>query len=263
MTKKIVAVGGGENGRLKSDGTRTMYPYELEKMDKEIIKLTKKEHPNFLLIAHSQPLERQEVYFQTMVDIYRKLYNCHCKDLKSNELNDKNKVKELIDWADIIYEGGGDTFNMIKLWKETGFDKVLRNAWEKGKVMCGISAGANCWFSLCNSDSLKIQNGNNQPFIDVECLGFIDGYLVPHCDERGRAESAKELLKNNKKVGLLLSNCTAIEIIDNKYRLITSDASYHNINAYGLKCYWKDNKYYEEKIDDSEEFKELNDLLKI
>lgn len=224
MTKKIVAVGGGENGRLKSDGTRTMYPYELEKMDKEIIKLTKKEHPNFLLIAHSQPLERQEVYFQTMVDIYRKLYNCHCKDLKSNELNDQNKVNELIDWADIIYEGGGDTFNMIKLWKETGFDKVLRNAWKKGKVMCGISAGANCWFSLCNSDSLKIQNGNNQPFIDVECLGFIDGYLVPHCDERGRAESAKELLKNNKKVGLLLSNCTALEIIDNKYRLITSDA---------------------------------------
>lgn len=152
---------------------------------------------------------------------------------------------------------------MIKLWKETGFDKVLRNAWKKGKVMCGISAGANCWFSLCNSDSLKIQNGNNQPFIDVECLGFIDGYLVPHCDERGRAESAKELLKNNKKVGLLLSNCTALEIIDNKYRLITSDASYHNINAYGLKCYWKDNKYYEEKIDDSEDFKELNDLLKI
>ena len=61
MTKKIVAVGGGENGRLKSDGTRTMYPYELEKMDKEIIKLTKKEHPNFLLIAHSQPLENQQL----------------------------------------------------------------------------------------------------------------------------------------------------------------------------------------------------------
>lgn len=96
MTKKIVAIGGGENGRLKSDGTRTRYPYELEKMDKEIIKLTEKEHPNFLLIAHPQPLERQEAYFQTMVDIYGKLYNCPCKDLKGNELNDKNKVKELI-----------------------------------------------------------------------------------------------------------------------------------------------------------------------
>lgn len=178
MTKKIVAIGGGENGRLKSDGTRTRYPYELEKMDKEIIKLTEKEHPNFLLIAHSQPLERQEAYFQTMVDIYGKLYNCPCKDLKSNEINDKNKVKELIEWADIIFEGGGDTLNMIKLWKETGFDKVLRNAWKNGKVMCGVSAGANCWFSLCNSDSLKIQNGDEQQFIDVGCLGFIDAYLV-------------------------------------------------------------------------------------
>ena len=42
MSKKIVAIGGGENGRLKSDGTR--YPYELEKQDREIIKLTGKEH---------------------------------------------------------------------------------------------------------------------------------------------------------------------------------------------------------------------------
>ena len=262
MSRKIVAIGGGENGRLKSDGKRTTYPYELEKMDKEIIKLTGKEHPNFLLIAHSQPLERQEAYFQTMVDIYKKLYNCPCKDLKSNELNDKERVKELIDWADIIFEGGGDTLNMIKLWRKTGFDKILRNAWNNGKVMCGVSAGANCWFSLCNSDSLKIQNGNDQQFIDVECLGFIDAYLVPHCDENGRTESAKRLLKNNKKIGLLLSNCTALEIIDDKYRLITSDASYHNIDAYGLKSYWNDNKYFEEKIDDSSNFKELNNLLK-
>ena len=38
--------------------------------------------------------------------------------------------------------------------------------------------------------------------------------------------------------------------------------TFNNINAYGLKCYWKDNKYYEEKIDDSDDFKELSDLLK-
>jgi hypothetical protein len=39
-------------------------------MDQEIIRLTGKEHPNFLLLAHSQPLERQEFYFTTMRDIY-------------------------------------------------------------------------------------------------------------------------------------------------------------------------------------------------
>ena len=261
MQKKIVAIGGGENGRLKSDGSRTTYPYETESMDEEIIKLTGKERPNFLLIAHSQPLERQEGYFQTMVDIYGKRYNCHCKDLKSDMLEDKEKIEELIEWADIIYEGGGNTLDMIKLWKDTGFDKVLRSAWENGKVMCGVSAGANCWFKECSSDSLKILYGDDQPLIGMECLGFIDAFFVPHCDEPGRHDSVKELLKGKEIIGLSMSNCTALEIIDDKYRLITSDATYHGIEAYGLKTYWKDGVYNEEKIDTSLDFKELKELL--
>ena len=259
MSKKIVAIGGGENGRLGSDGTR--YPYELANQDKEIIRLTGKEHPNFLFIAHSQPLERQEGYFQVMVDIYEKMYGCPCKDLKSDKLTDRKYAQELIDWADIIFEAGGNTLDMIKLWKETGFDKILRQAWEDGKVMCGVSAGANCWFKECSSDSLKIKYGDDQPFIGMECLGFIDGLFVPHCDAPGRAENAKELLKKSEQIGLSMSNCTALEIIDDQYRLITSDASYHNIEAFGLKSYWENGEYLEEKIDTSLEFKPLNDLL--
>lgn len=260
MQRKIVAIGGGENGRLKRDGTRR-YLYETGPIDREIIRLTGKKYPNFLLIAHSQPLERQEDYFKCMCDIYEKRYSCSCKDLKGNELNNSKKVKDLIDWADIIYEGGGDTLNMIKLWKETGFDKVLRKAWEDGKVMCGISAGANCWFSECSTDSLRIRYGDDQPLINMECLGFIDGFFVPHCDETDRYESTKEILKNKNSIGLLMSNCTALEIIDDKYRLITSDASSHGIEAYGLKTYWKNNEYIEEYIDKSNEFKNLKDLL--
>lgn len=259
MSKKIVAIGGGENGRVAPNGIR--YPYELANQDKEIIALTGKKHPNFLLIAHSQPLERQEGYFQVMVDIYNKLYGCPCKDLKSDKLTDTKYVKELIDWADIIYEGGGNTLDMIKLWQDTGFDKILKQAWENGKVMCGVSAGANCWFKECSSDSLKIKYGNDQPLICVECLGFVDGLFVPHCDEIGRLASAKDLLKNSNQIGLFMSNCTALEIVDDKYRLVTSDASYHNIQPYGLKAYWKSGEYLQEKIDNSFEFKPLKDLL--
>ncbi|MCI8965709.1 MAG: type 1 glutamine amidotransferase-like domain-containing protein [Clostridia bacterium] len=257
--KKIIAIGGGENGRVKSDGTR--YPYELENQDREIIRLTKKEHPNFLFIAHSQPIEKQEGYFQVMIDIYEKMYGCHCRDLKSDKLTDIEYVRKLIDWADIIFEGGGNTLDMINLWKETGFDVILRQAWEDGKVMCGISAGANCWFKECSSDSLKIKYGDDQPLIDMECLGFVDGLFVPHCDAPERLDNVKELLMSSKQVGLCISNCAALEIVDNRYRLITSDASYHNIEAYGLKSYWKNKEYIEEKIDDSLEFKSLGELL--
>ena len=61
-----------------------------------------------------------------MQDIYDKMYGCNCKCLKSSELIDKEKVEKLINWADIIYEGGGNTLDMIKLWKNTGFDIVLK-----------------------------------------------------------------------------------------------------------------------------------------
>ncbi len=258
MSKKIMAIGGGENERIK-DGVKL--PYETGPMDQEIIKLTNKEHPNVLIIAHSQLLENQQYYYEVINKIYNGKYGCECRDLKSDKLNDKGLVKELIDWADIIYEGGGNTLDMIKLWKETGFDKVLKQAWIDGKVMCGVSAGAICWFKGCSSDSLKIKYEEDQPLTYVECLGFIDGIFVPHADEEGREENAKEILKEKNQIGLLISNCSALEIVDDKYRLITSDASYHNIKPYGKKAYWKDNKFIEEFIDDSQRFKPLSELL--
>ena len=262
MSKKIVAIGGGENKREKQDGTR--YPYETGPMDIEIINLTGKEHPNYLFIGHSQPLEIQEGYFRVMQDIYGKMFGCNCKCLKSSELTDKEKVDELINWADIIYEGGGNTLDMIKLWKSTGFDIVLRKAWKDGKVMCGVSAGANCWFKECSSDSLKILYGNDQPLIGMECLGFVNGFFVPHCDEVGRYESAKELLKEKELTGILCSNCAAVEIIDNQYRIITSDASYHDLQSgYVLKIYWNkiSKAYIEQKVEVSQQFSPLEQLL--
>ena len=94
---------------------------------------------------------------------------------------------------------------MIKLWRETGLDKILKQAWENGKVMCGVSAGANCWFKECSSDSLKIKYGDDQPLIGMECLGFIDGLFVPHCDAPGRRENVKELLRTRSilRVGVM------------------------------------------------------------
>lgn len=260
MSKKIVAIGGGANGRKKDDST--FEPYETGPMDQEIIRITGKEKPNFLFIAHSKNTEEeQDKYFATMKNIYETKYGCECKHLKSKDLLDYAKVLELLDWSDIIYEGGGNTLDMIKLWVETGFDKVLIKAWEKGKVMCGVSAGANCWFKECSSDSLQIKYGKDQPLIKVDCLGLINGLFVPHCDEPGRAENVKNLLKASSEVGLSISNCCALEIIDDEYRLITSTPISHKIKPYGLKTYWEDGKYIIEEIDNSLEFKPLDELL--
>ncbi len=260
MTRKIVAIGGGSSGRVYEDGTTE--PYETGPMDREIIRLTGKEHPNFLFIAHASLPERQITYYATMKDVFGGMYGCPCKDLKPDRLGDEALVRELIDWADIIYEGGGNTLDMIKMWKETGFDQILRGAWESGKVMCGLSAGANCWFRECSSDSLQIKFGPDQPLIGMDCLGFIDGLYVPHADEPGRAENVKDLLKTSDQIGLSMSNCTALEIIDDQYRLITSDGSLRGIEPYGLKSYWENGEYLTQKLEISEEFKPLSSLLK-
>ncbi len=260
MTKKIVAIGGGENGRKLKDGTYAKY--ETGPIDEEIIKLTGKEHPNFLFLGHAQPIDHQKQYFKCMRDIYNKRYGCAYKTIRSDELDNEEKVDKLIEWADIIYEGGGNTLDMIEMWKSSGFDKKLEKAWKSGKVMCGVSAGGNCWFESCSSDSLKIKYGPNQPFILVDCLGFAKGVFVPHCDEKGREESIKDLLKGTDKIGLLFSNCSALEIVDDNYRIITSDASNHNIEAYAKKVYWNNNKYIEKFLDLSDNLKPIKDLYK-
>ena len=92
-------------------------------------------------------------------------------------------------------------------------------------------------------------------------LGFVDGLFVPHCDKPGILENAKDLLKTSPQIGLIISDCAALKIVDDRYRLITSDASYHNIHAHGIRAYWENGKYLQGKIDDSLEFKPLKDLL--
>lgn len=255
MSKKIIAIGGGENGR-KIDDTHFL-PYETKKIDLEIIKLTKKSKPNFLFIVHSQSesLEIQENYFQTMKKIYGDMFKCNCRDLKSNELDNYDIVKEKIDWADIIYEGGGDTQSMIRLWQETGFDKVLYKAWEAGKVISGISAGAVCWFKSCNSDS----EFSNQ-FDVINCLNWFGLFVTPHCDEDGRYESTKQQLKKNGEIGILLSNKSAIEVIDDKFRIIFSDYDTSN-SPYVIKAYWDNGVFKQKYLTNVSEFLPISELF--
>ena len=252
MSRRIVAIAGGENGRPLPDGTRA--PYDTEAIDRAIVRLTGKAHPHFLMIAHSQPTaDRQQFYFEVMRDIYER-FGCECRDLKSDELEDRETVQEKVDWADIIYEGGGDTLSMIALWKRTGFDEVLRQAWEDGKVLCGLSAGGNCWFESCSSDSLKIIHDDpSQPFIEVECLGFLKGYFIPHSDvEATRIPDAKENLRENGRIGFALSNCTALAFIDDECTVLKSSDT-----AFARKMYWKDGVCVEQELSGTMTLEEL------
>jgi len=81
---------------------------------------------------------------------------------------------------DAIYVGGGNTANMLAVWRVHGLDLILRRAWDDGIVLAGRSAGSICWFEGGTTDSF----GGLDPLRDG--LGFLSGSHSPHYD--GEAE---------------------------------------------------------------------------
>lgn len=258
MTNIIVAIGGKSHKKLQDN--EDILKLKPDSIDKEIVRLTGKSNPNILFLGHANPDEEQR-NFEIIKSVYSKL-NCNCRILKANELRDENKVNDLIGSSDIIYVGGGNTINMIRLWKKTKFDEVLKKSWQNGKVMCGVSAGAGCWFKECTSDSLKILYGSDQPYIGVRCLGLMNYLFTPHCNEKERLDEVKNILKENNLIGIAVSNEAAIEIIDDKLKLIQNDNSEKNEKSFSLISYWKDESFFEKYLE-KDKVEYLNEIGKL
>jgi dipeptidase E len=78
---------------------------------------------------------------------------------------------------DIVVVSGGNTANMLAIWRLHGFDRILRKAWEAGIVLTGGSAGMICWFEACVTDSFGPQLEGLR-----DGLGFLRGSACPHYD---------------------------------------------------------------------------------
>jgi dipeptidase E len=81
---------------------------------------------------------------------------------------------------DVVYVAGGNTVNLLAVWRAHGVDAALREAWDAGVVLCGMSAGALCWFEAGVTDSY----GPLRALHDG--LGLLPGSHCPHYD--GEAE---------------------------------------------------------------------------
>ncbi len=78
---------------------------------------------------------------------------------------------------DVVWVGGGNTANLLAVWRAQGFDRVIRQAWEGGAVLCGSSAGAICWFEASVTDSFSAELDGMR-----DGLGFLGGSCCPHFD---------------------------------------------------------------------------------
>lgn len=241
---KIIALGGGEIGRPG-------YPVETTVIDEEIITLSGKNRPGLLFIPTAT--NDSETYIDAFQKQFGKRLGCTVDILRL--ITEKPRYWEIqkkVSDADIIYVGGGNTLRMMKRWRKTGLDRILMEAYEKGKILSGLSAGAICWFRYGSSDSRKFKNPEAS-LIRVRGLNLINGLFCPHYDvEPDRKPHLKALMKNTSGIAIAVENCCAIEIVDDTYRILTSKDG-----SMAYKVYWYRGEFCEEKIDQKEEFSPL------
>jgi peptidase E len=106
-------------------------------------------------------------------------------------------LRDVILSQDAICVSGGNTANMLAIWRVHGIDALLREAWEQGIVLWGASAGMICWYEHGVTDSFGPQ------LAAMDCLGFLSGSACPHYDgEEQRRPRYRELIEGGLPAGI-------------------------------------------------------------
>lgn len=207
----IIAIGGGGFGRNPKHNL----------IEKYILKQSNVKKPNVLFIPTASAEDKSYI-----VNFYSCFSRLECSPSHLTFFQRTPRLDSLVNKADIIYVGGGNTKSMLAVWKEWKLDKLLLKAYENGKILCGVSAGAICWFEQGITDSWA-SNLNA-----MDCLGFIDGMACPHYqEEKDRRPSVHKLLKNKNAIsGYAIDGGAAVHFKKGEY--YKSLQFYSNSNVY-------------------------------
>lgn len=240
---KIVAIGG------------VTPPSTLDLIDEEIIKLTNKKSPKVLYIptAGGDDLE----YCKFFKGIYEGKFGCNLDVLfLIRETPTENEIREKVFSSDIIYVDGGSESRLMNYFKRFNMHKILKEAYEKGLVLAGKSAGAICWGKY----DKEFKDTNN--YIKINCLNFLEFVFCPHynLDEfiTEYGDEFDNMIKEYDLVGIGIDNDCAIEFINDSYRVIASN---DNANAY--KVYKERTEIVKEVILKDSNFRSINELMVI
>lgn len=131
---------------------------------------------------------------------------------------------------DVIYVGGGNTKTLFAVWRDWGVTEILREAWEAGAVLTGVSAGAICWFEQGLTDSFSNE------LRPLDCLGFLPGSCCPHYDrEPQRRPSYHRLLASGEiAAGVAIEDWTGVHFIGSELHRV--NASKRGARAYSMRA---------------------------
>ena len=219
LNRNIVAIGGGGFGRSLGDLI----------IEKYIISLSSQSRPKVCFIPTASG--DNELY---KLNFYRAFSKLDCLTTHLDFFSRTEDLKKTIFESDIVFVGGGNTKSMLAVWKDWSLDKVLKDAYHKGIIMSGVSAGAICWYEMGITDSFA----KNLEIID--CLGFIKGIACPHFDEEKEREPFVNQLINKNHINSCIcieGNCALHIKNENEIKSIN-----FGVNKKCFELYRKDNK---------------------
>lgn len=196
---QIIAMGGGGF---------SMEPENLL-LEKYILKqVNGKEKPKvcFLPTASGDAQDHIDRFYQSF-----KTLCCEPSHLSLFEPPQADLLDFIMD-KDVIYVGGGNTKSMLALWREWGLDIILKEAYHRGIIMAGLSAGALCWFEQSVTDSLGAH------LAEINGLGWLEGSFCPHYDAETNRRPVfhKLILDGDASDGLAADEGAACHFIDGK-----------------------------------------------
>ena len=229
MLGQVIAMGGGGF---------SMEPENLA-LDRYALAQTGKGRPKVCFVPTASG--DSDTYIQKFYDSYKTL-ECvptHLSLFKPPTTDFNSFVKE----QDLIYVGGGNTRNLMVLWRNWGLDTIFHSAMEQGIVMAGISAGSLCWFEQGVTDSMKTPDSTR--LASIPCLGFLKGSNCPHYDgeEYRRAEYHRLLFEGQIIDGWAADDGVALHYVDGKLETVVSSRN----NAFAYRVELKAGEVFEER----------------
>lgn len=142
-------------------------------LDAYVLSLTGRERPRVAFVATASG--DSSLYLLNFYKAFARL-PCEATHVPLFQ-RDARDLRDLVLSQHVVYVGGGNTANLLAVWRLHGLDSILREAWRGGVVLAGLSAGSLCWFESGTTDSFgpelrPIRGG----------LGFLPGSHCPHYD---------------------------------------------------------------------------------
>jgi len=118
---------------------------------------------------------------------------------------------------DLVYVGGGSVVCLMGVLRAHRLDVVLREAWEAGVVLCGLSAGSLCWFE----EAMTGYHGASRP---VQGIGLLPGSNAVHYDKEEHRRPAYQLaIEGGMPAGYAVDDGAALHFVgDSLARVVGS-----------------------------------------